>query len=90
MGRCFCKCHRFYRYVANDKEKSRKLVLVDRDEYYLHSSLFYKRTGIHQCLLYCITVYGAVGTDRMEETGKSNACLKKSSSSAPKAPAKAP
>lgn len=41
MGRCICKLNGIYSDVAYGAKKSRKLVLVDRNEHCFHPTLFY-------------------------------------------------
>ena len=52
MGRRICFSHGLYRHVADDKEKSRKLVLVDRHQHCFHSIVLCQALCIYQRLLY--------------------------------------
>ena len=54
MGRCICQRHRLHRNVANGKEESRKLVLVDCDQHCIHSFIFCKTLCFYQRILFSI------------------------------------
>ena len=47
----FASCYRFYRYVADGKKKSGKLVLVDCDQHCVHTIIFCKTLCFYKCIL---------------------------------------
>lgn len=77
LGRCICIINSFYGNVADDKEKSGKLVLVDRHEYCIHPIILCKRICFHQYLLYYTIDHGGLWFARMEKKSPAKSCLKK-------------
>src|SRR6478609_9211067 len=69
LGRCICKRYRLHRHVADGKEKSRKLVLVDRNQYCLYSFILCKRICVYECVLSCSFNNGIFWIGGMEEEG---------------------
>src|SRR5689334_6745642 len=65
LGGFICIRDSFYGYVAYDKEKSRKLVLVDRDKYCLNPFVFCQALYAYQCLLSGVACICILGTFRM-------------------------
>src|SRR6476661_4793122 len=66
LGRWFCIGYCFYRYVADGKKKSGKLVLVDRNQYGFNPFVFCQRIIINGLLLYRAIDTGFFWTKRME------------------------
>src|SRR5438105_7735292 len=73
LGGCLCQLNRLHRHVANGKEKSRKLVLVDCNEHCFDSFVLCKTLRVHKCVLFSLARHGSVwlnGMDQESEVGK--------------------
>src|SRR5690606_9996139 len=77
VGRCICISNRIYSHVADGPQKNRKLVLVDRNQHCIHSTIFCKTICLYKCLLFYPADLCVLGTGRMEKKSsqKSNHCF---------------
>ena len=63
LGRCICKLHCIYRHVAYGPKKSRKLVLVDCNQYCFYSIILCKALCIYKYLLFNLINNGFLGIE---------------------------